>query len=87
MKYLGNRGMDLFQIHNEDVWSLTQTSLKVKVKGHRSRSSRRKHHFSALSAACVQFMFGKISEASSFPISASSVDTKTKFNMNPLQNT
>jgi len=34
---------DLLQIHTEDVWSLTRTSLKVEVKGQESRSPRTKH--------------------------------------------
>jgi len=40
-------------------------SLKVKVKGQRSRSLETKTAFSALLAACVRFMFGKTSLASS----------------------
>jgi len=43
-------------------WSLARTSLKVKVKcqnGHQGQ----KRHFSALSATCVWFMFGKTSLA------------------------
>jgi len=47
------------------VCSLAGMSLRVKVKGQRSRSPRTKTVFSALSVACVQFMFGKISLASS----------------------
>ena len=35
--------MDLRQIHTERVWSLAQTSLKVKVKGQRSRSPKTKN--------------------------------------------
>jgi len=42
---------------DEDVWSLARMSLKVKVKG--SGHQGQKWHFSALLAACVQFMFGK----------------------------
>jgi len=45
------------------VWSLARTSLKVKVKGQGHQGQKR--HFSALSAACVRFMFSKISLASS----------------------
>jgi len=37
------------------VWSLARTSLKVKVKVTRDKKTA----FSALSAACAQFMFGK----------------------------
>ena len=40
------------------------TSLKVKVKGQGHQGQ--KQHFLALSAACVWFMFGKTSLASSF---------------------
>ena len=38
---------------------------KVTVKGQMSRSPGTKRHFSALSAACVRFVFGKTSLASS----------------------
>jgi len=41
--------------HGRRVSSLTWTSLKVKV------TRDKKRHFSALLAACVQFMFGKTS--------------------------
>jgi len=43
------------------VWSLTRMSLNVQVKsqGHQGQ----KRHFSALSAACVRFVFGKTSLA------------------------
>ena len=44
------------------VWSVACTSLKVKGQGHQGQ----KRHFSAVKAACVQFMFGKTSLASSF---------------------
>jgi len=45
--------------HGTLVWCLARTSLKVKIKGQRSRSpGTRKQHFSALSAACVRFIFG-----------------------------
>jgi len=47
------------------VWSLIRNSLNVKVKGQRSRSPRRKTAFFGLSAACVRFMLGKTSLASS----------------------
>ena len=57
MKYLGNRWTDL---------RLARTSLKVKVKGQRSRSPESKTaFFSALLAACARFMFGKTFLASS----------------------
>ena len=46
------------------IWSLARTNLKVKVKGQGHRGQKR--HFSALSAACVRFMFGKTSLASSY---------------------
>jgi len=39
--------------HERHVWSFARTSLDFKVRG------TKKEHFSALSAACVQFMFGK----------------------------
>jgi len=45
------------------VWSLVRMSLNVKVKGQGTRD--KKWHFSAFSMACVQFMFGKTSLASS----------------------
>jgi len=60
------------------VWFLAQTSLKVKVKGQGHQGE--KTHFLALSTACMRFISGKTSVASSFPISASSVDIKTKPN-------
>jgi len=41
-------------------------SLKVKVKGNRLRSPGTKTAFFGLSAACVRFVFGKTSLASSF---------------------
>ena len=44
------------------VWSLTRTSLKVKVKGQGRRGQKR--HFSTLPAACVRFMFGETSLSS-----------------------
>ena len=47
--------------HERRVWSLARTSLKVKDQGHQEQQ----RHFSAISAACVRFMFGKISLASS----------------------
>ena len=40
--------------HGRRVWSLARTSLKVKVK---SQSYQEKWHFSALSAACVRFVW------------------------------
>jgi len=46
--------------HGRRVWSLARTSLKV--SGHQGQKRR----FSTLSAACVRFMFGKTSLASSF---------------------
>ena len=45
--------------HGRRVWCLDRTSLNVKVKGQGHQGQKR--HFSALSAACVRFMFGKIS--------------------------
>jgi len=57
--------------HGRRVLSLSQTSLKVKVKCHRSRSPLTEDKnviFSPfISAACVRFMFGKTSLASSLP--------------------
>jgi len=47
--------------HGRRVWCLDQTGLNVKVKGQGHQGQKR--HFSALSAACVRFMFGKISLA------------------------
>jgi len=48
--------------HGIHVWSLARMSLKVKGQGHQGQ----KRHFSALSVACMQFMFNKTSLASSF---------------------
>jgi len=47
------------------IWFLSGMSLNVKVKGQRSRSPA----FLALSAACMQFMFGKTSLESCFVLS------------------
>ena len=60
MKCLGNRRMDLGQIHKKDVFvpSLGQVWS--------SRSPGTKTAFSALSAAYVRFVFGKTSLASSY---------------------
>jgi len=60
MKYLGNRWTDLRQIHTDDVFSpsVGQVWRSRKVKGERSKSPGTKRHFSALSAACVRFVFG-----------------------------
>jgi len=46
-----------FTSHRRRVWSLARTSSKVKVKG--QGHPEQKRHFSALSAACVRFMFGE----------------------------
>ena len=48
--------------HGRRVWSLARTRLKVKGQGHQGQ----KKTFLALSSACVQFVFGKTSLASSF---------------------
>jgi len=50
--------------HERRVWSLAPTSFKVKSKVKIIRDKKR--YFSALSAACVGFMFGKTSLASSY---------------------
>jgi len=50
--------------HGRRVWSLARTSLKVKAKGQGHQGQ--KTAFLVLSAACVQFVFGKASLASSF---------------------
>ena len=48
--------------HGRRVWSLAQTNLKVKDKDQRSKTpGTKKLYFSALSAACVRFVFGKTS--------------------------
>ena len=54
--------------HRRRACSLIQTSLKVKIKGQRSKVkvTREKAVFSVLSAAWVRFMFGKTFLASSF---------------------
>jgi len=55
-KYLGYRWTDLHQIHREQcVWSLTGTSLNVKVKGQGHYGQKR--HFLALLAACVRYVW------------------------------
>ena len=52
--------------HGRRACSLARRSLNVKVKCQRSRSpGTKKRHFSDFSAACVRFMFGKTSLASS----------------------
>jgi len=52
--------------HGIRIWSLVRTSLKVKAKGQRSRSPGTKMAFRPFGrAACVRFMFGKTSIASS----------------------
>jgi len=56
--------------HGRHIWSLTQMSLKVKVKG----QGHQEQHFSALSMACMSFMFGKTSTASSLQMSFMSPD-------------
>ena len=43
--------------HGRCVWCLARTRLKIKVRGHGHQGQKR--HFSALSAACLRFMFGK----------------------------
>jgi len=52
--------------HGRRFWSLARTSLKVNVKGHGHHGQKR--HLSALSAACVRFVFGKTSFASSLTL-------------------
>jgi len=67
MKYFGDRWTALRQIDREDMFGpslgwVWRSLLKVK----RQRLQGQKRHFSALLAACVRFMFGKTSLASSF---------------------
>ena len=50
--------------HERHVWSLAGTSLNVKGQGQGHQEQQ--WNFSTLLAACVQFMFGKTSLASSF---------------------
>jgi len=57
MKYFGNCWTDLRHIHTVDVFG------PLLGQGHQGQ---KKWYFLALSAACVQFMFGKTSLASSF---------------------
>ena len=61
--------------HGRRVWSLAWTSLKVKVKGQRSKVNvtRKKRHPSVISAVCVRFVFDKTSLASSFNFDVPSV--------------
>jgi len=47
--------------HGRHIWSLTWTSLKVKVKGQGHQGQKRQ--FSALLVVCVWFVFGKTSFA------------------------
>ena len=57
-KYLGNRWTDLRQIHTEDVFCPSRWQFGG--QGQRSKVTRDKNGiFSAFSAACVRFMFGK----------------------------
>jgi len=82
MKYLGNCWTDLRPIHMEDVFgpSLKQvwrSRSKVKGQGHQRQ---KKEFFSALSAACVRFMFGKTSLGSSLTsgwVTARNLDFRT----------
>jgi len=67
MKYLGNRRTNLRQIHKEDVFRqslrrVRRSRSKVEGQGHQGQ---RNGIFAALSTACVRFMFGKTSLASS----------------------
>jgi len=56
--------------HGRRVWTLefARTSLKVKVKGQGHHSPGTKTAFSALSAACVRFTFGKTYLVIAFPL-------------------
>jgi len=66
MKYLRNRWTDLRQIHKKGVFRPSLGRVwrsRSKVKGHGQQGQKR--HFSALSAACVPFIFGKTYLASS----------------------
>jgi len=65
MKNLGNP-LNAFAPNSlgRRVWSLARTSLKVKVKG-QGHQEQKMASFGPL-AACVQFMFGKTSLASSY---------------------
>jgi len=56
--------------HGRRIWCLAQMTLKVKVKG----QGHQEQHFSALSMACMRFMFGKTSAASSLQMSFLSPD-------------
>jgi len=64
IKYLRNRWTDLRQIHmfGPSVGWVWRSKSKVKGQGHRDKQ----RHFSALSVACVRFVFRKISLVSSF---------------------
>ena len=65
MKYLENRWTDLHQIHTQDVFGGPSLG---RVWRSRLKLPGTKQHFSALSAACVRFMFGKTSLAFSLII-------------------
>ena len=67
MKYLGNCWTDLRQIRVQGVFGpslgwVWRSKSKIKSQGHQGQKTTT---FSALSAACARFMFGKISLASS----------------------
>jgi len=57
------------------VWSPAQSRLKFKVKGQGHQGQKR--HFSALSAACMRFVFAKTSLASSFSVHLRAVQSLT----------
>ena len=62
-----NHWTDLRQIHKEDVFGpalggVSRSRSKIKAQGHQGQKTA----FSALSAACMRFLFGKTSLASSF---------------------
>jgi len=57
--------MDLRQIHTEDMFMVPPLD-EFEDQCQKSRSQGTKTAFSALSAACVRFMFGKTSLASSY---------------------
>jgi len=62
MKYLLNRWTDLCQIHTEGVFGPSFEEFEGQGQGYRGK----KQHFRPFGTACMQFMFGETSLASSF---------------------
>jgi len=86
MKHLGNRWTDLRQIHTQDVFGpslgrVWRPRSKLKDQGHQGQKTA----FSTLSAACVRFVFGQTSLASSsFFLAYSFLPTTSKCDLHLL---